>query len=109
MIDQGLVLRCRARLIDVAKKRSRIPYSDLAKYLRVANQSVGLYLNAIYKDEIAVGRPDLTLVAVYADTGYGRYNSRGRQPQSIEVDPKNPSDVRAYAAELNKVYAEWWT
>lgn len=108
MLDAGIVLRCRAKLIDVAKKHAKITYGELTKHLGVANQSVGQYLDAIYRDEIAAGRPDLTLVAVYKETGYGRYNSRGGQPRSIKVDPNNPADVRAYDAELRKVHTYPW-
>ena len=53
----------------VTRNHAKIAYSKLAKHLGVANQSVGLYLDAIYKDEIAAGRPDLTLVVVYSETG----------------------------------------
>jgi hypothetical protein len=67
-----------------------------------------LVADAIYKDETAARRPDLTLVAVYSETGYGRYNSRGRQSRSVKVDPKNPTDVQIYEAELRKVYAHPW-
>jgi hypothetical protein len=109
MLDAGIVLRCRVKLIDVARKHAKITYGEMAKHLGVVNQSVGRYLDAIYRDEtIAAGRPDLTLVVVYSETGYGRYNSRGSQPRSIKVDPKNPADVQVYDAELRKVYAHHW-
>ena len=108
MLDAGIVSRCRAKLVEVARKHARITYGDLAKHLGVANQSVGPYLDAIYKDEIAAGRPDLTLVVVYSETGYGRFNSRGRQPKSKKVDPDNSVDVQTYEAELRKVYAHPW-
>jgi hypothetical protein len=108
MLDAGIVLRCRAKLVDVARKRGKITYGQLANHLGVANQSVGLYLNAIYKDEIATGYPDLTLVVVYKETGYGRYNSRGRQPQSIKIDPNNKADRQVYDNDLRKVYAHPW-
>lgn len=107
MIDKQRVDRCRTKLIEVARSRGTINYGDLAKLLGVANQSVGPYLNAIYDDEIAHGRPDLTVVAVYSDTGFGRYNSRGGPAQSVRVDPNNPADVRAYMDELDRVYKEW--
>src|SRR3954463_2256115 len=96
MIDRLRVKQCRDKLITTARARSKIRYGDLAKDLRVANQSVGLYLNVIYKEEIAQGRPDLTVVAVYPKTGMGRFNSRGGPGQSVVVDPANPEDVRAY-------------
>jgi hypothetical protein len=73
----------------------------------VANQSVGLYLNPIYREEMAARRPDLTVVVVYADTGMGRYNSRGGPAQSVRVDPKKDADVRAYKDELTAVYKQW--
>jgi hypothetical protein len=107
MIDKQITAKCKAELIAVARAGERITYSDLAKLLGVANQSVGRYLNAIYEEEIALGHPDLTVVVVYAETGMGRFNSRGGPAQSIRVDPTKQSDVQAYEAELARVYAHW--
>jgi hypothetical protein len=107
MIDRRITARCKARLIAVARASKKIAYGELAKRLGVANQSVGRYLNAIYEEEIALGHPDLTLVAVYKNTNFGRFNSRGGPAQSIRVDPNNRNDVRAYEAELSRVYAHW--
>ena len=95
------------RLIAVARARGTIKYSALASFLGVANQSVGLYLNEIYAEQVALGYPDLTVVVVYAETGMGRYNSRGGPAQSIRVDPDKRSDVAAYRAELERVYDYW--
>jgi hypothetical protein len=100
MIDKQITDRCKARLIAVARARDTITYSALADQLGVANQSVGRYLNAIYEEEMALGHPDLTVVVVYSKTGMGRFNSRGGPPKSIRVNPKNPSGVQAYEAEL---------
>jgi len=94
--------------VATAKKHARIPYGDLARHVGVANQGLGPYLDRIYKDELANAAPDLTLVAVYSGTEYGRYNSRGRQPKTIKVNPNNPAHVRAYEAELNRVYSYPW-
>ena len=107
MIDQQITVRCKTRLIAVARARETITYSALASFLGVANQSVGLYLNEIYAEEIALRHPDLTVVVVYAETGMGRYNSRGGPAQSVRVDPDNQSDVQAYRAELQRVYDHW--
>jgi hypothetical protein len=107
MIDKQITDRCKARLIAVARASDKITYSALANQLGVANQSIGRYLNAIYEEEIAIGHPDLTVVVVYSKTGMGRFNSRGGPAQCIRVDPKNPSDVQAYVAELHRVYAHW--
>jgi hypothetical protein len=107
MIDKRITNKCKARLIAVARADKRIPYGELAKSIGVANQSVGRYLNAIYEEEIALGHPDVTLVAVYKKTGWGRFNSRGGPAQSFGVDPNKRSDVKAYEAELARVYAHW--
>jgi hypothetical protein len=107
MIDKQRVDRCRAKLIEIARAQKTITYSDLAQLLEVANQSIGLYLNAIYKEEIAKGRPDLTVVAVFQKTGMGRYNSKGGPAQSVVVDPNNSSDVKSYRDELRRVYKQW--
>lgn len=108
MIDQRKIESCRSILIDVAGRGDRIPYGSIAKSLGIANQSIGRYLNAIYEVEITNGRPDLTLVAVYKDTKYGRFNSQGKAPQSKLIDPNNADDVRAYEMELARVYAHNW-
>ncbi len=107
MIDTRRVDQCRAKLIEIARGRGKITYADLARFLHVANQSVGSYLNAIYQEEIAVHRPDLTVVVVYPKTGMGRYNSRGGPAQSTVVNPRNPDDVHAYEDELKRVYDQW--
>jgi hypothetical protein len=107
MIDKQITDRCKAKLIAVARANGTITYSALASQLGVANQSIGRYLNAIYEERIAHGHPDLTVVVVYSKTGMGRFNSRGGPAQSIRVDPKNPSDVQAYKAELARVYGHW--
>ena len=107
MLDKQRVERCRAKLVAAARSRRTITYSELAEFLRVANQSVGKYLNEIYNQEMSQGRPDLTVVVVYVDTEMGRYNSKGGPPQSVQVDPDNPKHVRAYKAELSRVYKQW--
>ena len=108
-MDKQRMERCRAKLIEIAHARGKITYGELAKFLGVANQSVGIYLNPIYDYEIAKGRPDLTVVVIYPKTGMGRFYSRGRVAQSVVVDPKNPNDVRTYEEELNRVYEQWST
>jgi hypothetical protein len=98
---------CRNILVEVAKARRKITYGDLAKLLGVRNQSLGRYLDPIYYEEIRAGRPDLTLVVVYADTGFGRFNSRGEAARSVKVDPHNPDHVKGYKRELARVYKQW--
>ncbi len=107
MIDSRITDRCRKILIDTARARTTITYGQLAPQLGVANQSLGQYLDAIYAEEMRAGRPDLGVVVVYADTGFGRFNSRGGPVRSVRVDPNDPESVRAYREELAKVYAQW--
>ncbi len=123
MLNRGIIDRCRAELMRTARagaaafaegaspsevhRRGTITYARLAALLGVANQSVGLYLDVIYEEEIGHGRPDLTTVVVYEKTGLGRYNSRGAAVRSKVVVPGNLSDERAYRDELNKVYGQW--
>lgn len=107
MINKRITVKCKTRLIAVARASSRVTYGELAKHVGVANQSVGRYLDAIYNEEIALGHPDVTLVAVYKDTGMGRFNSRGGPAKSIRVDPNKQSDVNNYQDELTQVYAYW--
>ncbi len=107
MIDQNRVDQCRTKLIEIARARGEITYGALAQLIHVANQSIGRYLNAIYEEEIAQHRPDLTVVVVCPKTRMGRYNSRGGPAQSVIVNPDNEADVRAYAEELNRVYDKW--
>jgi hypothetical protein len=124
MLDPGIVARCRAELIRTASAgklalanglpldavfgRGTITYGALAGILGVANQGVGLYLDDIYEGEIeGRGRSDLTTAAVYAKTGFGRFNSQGATVRSGVVDPSNAHDRQTYREELLRVYAEW--
>jgi hypothetical protein len=70
-MDTERMQKCREKLIEVAQSKGTIPYGVLAEFLRVANQSVGIYLNPIYESETAAGRPDLTVVVIYPKTGMG--------------------------------------
>ena len=54
-MDRRIMGRCRDKLIEVARVRGTITYSDLARDLNVASQSVGVYLDSIYEEEIAAG------------------------------------------------------
>jgi hypothetical protein len=45
-MNKEIMERCRAKLIEVARVRGTITYSDLAGFLGVANQSVGVYLDS---------------------------------------------------------------
>jgi len=110
MIDHTLTDRCRTKLIEVAGAKTRITYSDLASHLGIPARGpggVGPHLDAIYSDEIALGHPDLTVVVVYKATGYGKFNSAGGPLHSVKVEPNNPEHVKAYEAELAKVYRHW--
>jgi hypothetical protein len=107
MIDQQIKARCKDRLITVARARDTISYGELASSVGVANQSVGIYLDAIYEEETAVGNPDFTVVVVYSGTEMGRFNSRGAPVRSVPVDPGNPDHVKAYRAERERVYDHW--
>jgi hypothetical protein len=107
MVNSAITSKCRSRIKVVASRGETIPYSHLAKHLGVANQSVGHYLDEIYKQECEAQRPDLTVVVVYAGTKMGRYNSQGKPAKSKKVDPCNPADVKAYQAELKAVHDHW--
>jgi hypothetical protein len=99
--------RCRNKLIEVAERRGTITYGELATHLGIANQGPWDVLDELYKEETDARRPDLTLVVVYSDTGFGRYNSEGASTRSVKVDPKNPDQVRAYREALARVYEHW--
>jgi hypothetical protein len=70
-----LITRWGDRLIEVAKRHETITFGDLAKHLGIASQGPWTMLDEIYDDEIAAGRPDLTLLVVRAATGYPPYVS----------------------------------
>ncbi len=107
-MDPELVDACRDRLIKVSRERGTITYGELAAHLRVANQSVGHYLNSVYNDLVVnSGLPDLTLLAVYSGTGYGRYNSQGRPAQSVEFDPNDQAQRARYDNDRDLVYQHW--
>jgi len=103
-----ILARCRAKLEETARKRDLISYSKLASHMGIANQGVGPYLNAIYQEETELDHPDLTLVAVYAGTRYGRFNSRGGPAQSVKVNPDKPEDRQKYDDEVKRVW-DFWT
>jgi hypothetical protein len=106
-MNRQLCARCRDKLIEVAKQGRTITYGELAAHLAIANQGSGRMLDAIYQKETAAGHPDLTLVAVYSQTGLGRYNSEGKRARSVKVDPRNPDQVKAYREALARVYEYW--
>jgi len=107
-MDPQLVGRCRERLIQVSRQRGTITYGELAAHLGVANQSIGGYLNAVYNDlVVSQDLPDLTLLAVYSGTQYGRYNSRGGVAQSEAFDPNDPNQCAMYDADRERVYRQW--
>ena len=106
-VDERIVRKCRAKLVSLAKGGRRITYGDLARHLHVANQSLGRYLNPIYEEEMEAKRPDLTVIPHYQDSWYGKFNSRGLEPQTIVVDPENRNHVRAYKAELRQLFERW--
>lgn len=95
---------CRRKLIEVAKARGKIAYSDLARHLGVANQWKGweALLGEIYDQEIREGRPDITLVVVYKATGLGRLGTPGNH-REIET----PEDKDEFAKRLAEVHDCW--
>lgn len=102
------VSRCRDKLIEVARRKEMITYRDLAEYLGIP--TVGPWrgmLNEIYNEEMAAGRPDLTLLVVYSGSGYPAFISLGGPAQSVKFDPANPAHRQAWAAELSKIYQTW--
>jgi predicted ArsR family transcriptional regulator len=107
-MNPKLVARCREKLIKVAKQKGTITYGEMAAHLGMANQAVGPYLNALYDDLVIKSRlPDLTLLAVYSGTKYGKYNSRGRPAQSVEFDPNHQDHRRIYDSDRELVYQHW--
>jgi hypothetical protein len=107
MDSQSLDVRCRSKLIEVAKHRGTITYAELAAHLGIANQGPWGMLDDIYGEEIVAGHPDLTLVVVYSQTGLGRYNSEGAHVRSVKVDPGDSNQVKAYREALARVYEYW--
>ena len=106
-MNPDLKPRCRDKLLEVAKRRETISYAELAAHLGIANQGPWDLLDDLYREEIDAGRPDLTLVVVYSDTGLGRYHSKGGPARSVKVDPVNSDHVRAYQEGLNRIYEHW--
>jgi hypothetical protein len=104
------VEECRLQLIEIASARGLITYQDLARRLGYGawNPKLSQYLDAIYTEEvIRHNRPNLSLVVVSAETGLGRYNSRGAPAGSVKVRPNNAQDVADYVYELKRVHDYW--
>lgn len=107
-MNPELIARCRDKLIEVSRQQGTIDYGELAAHLGVANQSVGRYLNGVYKDLVVdQGLPDLTLLVVYSGTNYGKYNSRGLVAQSVKFDPDDPKQRALYDNDRELVYQRW--
>jgi len=106
-LDKEIVSRCCDKLKFLAMKGERITYGELALYLGVTNQSVGEYLNEVYEAEIRLGDHDLTLLAHYSNSWFGKCNSHGLVPQSIGVDPDNLAEVKAYKNDLKDLFSHW--
>lgn len=101
-----------AKLIQVAKERKTITYSQLASVADVTVESrdelktVGFILDAIADQELAAGRPLLPIVVVSGTTnmpggGLFKYAKRKKLQKT--------DDMTFFATELNRVYAYWAT
>ncbi|HEX3655603.1 MAG TPA: hypothetical protein VHV55_07350 [Pirellulales bacterium] len=99
--------KCKEKLRETAAGGDRITYGALGVHLGISAQEVGPYLKEIYHEETQAGRPDITLVVVYAKTGFGRFNTSGSGDTGVAVDPNNLDHVRAYKEQLAKVYEYW--
>ena len=117
-LNHEIVASCRKKLTEVARSysperncRPTIYYGELAIHLGVANQGVGKYLTEIYEQlrKSDPKAPDLTVVAVYKQTDYGCYNSRGGPSRSVRVDSNDAVDRKQYDNELSRVYAYDWS
>ena len=106
-VSETIVIRCRSKLVELARKGERITYGELAQHIGVFNQSIGRYLDVIYEKEMESGRPDLTVIPHYSQSWLGKFNSRGRHERTIAVNPDNPAHVRDYKEELCGVYRYW--
>jgi hypothetical protein len=101
--------RCRSKLIEVAAARALIEFSDLAAYLGMIPRGPWeKMLDEIYEEERKAGRPDLTLVAVYAPPKrHPPYLSLGGPTRSVEYEKKNPEHCTAWQTELEEVCKTW--
>jgi hypothetical protein len=102
-MDPGVAVRCREKLVEVARQERTITYGELAAHIGIENQGPWAILDEIYNEETAAQRPDLTLLIVYADTGYPPFISRGGPARSVKFDPNK--HLEAWATELAKAYA----
>lgn len=102
-MDDERFEKCYQTLIEVARGRGIIPYSDLAKILGVPNQWSGWeqLLGRIYDAERKENRPDLTLVVVYKDTMMGRIGTPGNHRKAEAVAKEE------YNALLEEVHNCW--
>ena len=90
---------CRAELLKIAKAGRKITYAELGRRIGVPTQGPWRdLLDAICHEEMAAGRPDLTLPVVRASTGF----------PSVLVgklfDAKNPKERALYERKLKKLY-----
>ena len=100
---------CRRKLIETAAARSLITFGELATHLGMSARGPwNNMLDDIYEEETACGRPDLTLLVIYAHPkGYPPYLSRGGPTRSVKFNPQNPNHFKAWHAELARIYQTW--
>ena len=97
--------KCRSRLINLTRREKRIPYGKMQTHLGLRHHlNLGPYLDAIYEED---RKHDLTLILHYKNSEFGRYNSRGGPARSVPFDPKNRRHVRAYRADLRRLFRYW--
>lgn len=99
----------RVHMIEVARKRETITYSELAARLTTAyvhyhSFLFGQLLNEIGDEEAAAGRPVLPAVVVRKGTGIpgGGYFRIGR---GVPIDSENMESV--WKDDLERVYEYW--
>jgi hypothetical protein len=101
-----------ARLVQVAKARKTISYSDLGTVADVSLDSdddlttLGHILDEIADQERAAGRPLLPCLVVSGKTGMpggGLFKYAVRKG----LQPKKMDNVTFWATELNRVYDYW--
>jgi len=103
MTDKGRVDACREILIDHAKRGQTITYGELAHKLGMAAQGPWKdMLDEIFRGELAVGHPDVTLVAIKKSTGFSSIHKIGKL-----LDPNDPSEVNDYLMARKEVFDFW--
>jgi hypothetical protein len=104
--DTDLVSRVRAILEVSATERKTITFGEIERRVGEKIAAWNKVLDPIYDDCMAQGRPDLTAIVIYKETGYPPFFSDGGEARSKRFNPNSLRQVDRWQQEVSRVF-EW--